>query len=47
MTPSQIVSWVSAILRDWDVLPYIQAGMLITITIGTMVAVANWLSSRN
>jgi len=38
MTLGQILGYVTQLAIDWGLMPFIQAGMLITVVVGTFVA---------
>ena len=39
MTVLQILGYVTALLQDWGVMPYIQAGLLLITVIGAIVLI--------
>ena len=46
MTVPEVISYVMQVITDLGLKPYIQAGMLITVAIGTIIGVAAWLQNR-
>lgn len=38
MTVGQILGYVTQMANDWGLMPYIQAGLLVTVVVGTFVA---------
>ena len=46
MSVPEIIGYVTALLQDWGLMPYIQAGMLITVTIAAIIGVTAWLANR-
>jgi hypothetical protein len=39
MSVGQIIGYVTQLTTDWGLMPFIQAGMLVTVVVGTFVAV--------
>jgi len=39
LTIGQIIGYVTQLTIDWGLMPFIQAGLLVTVVVGTFVAV--------